>query len=89
MAAGDDAFADTRQASPGELADAGRALADGLIVADRYTILRFLARGGMGEVYEAHDRVLDIAVALKTIRADAQNPQTIERLRREVRSPAR
>jgi len=35
-------------------------------VADRYVVERFLARGGMGEVYLVHDQTLDDRVALKT-----------------------
>lgn len=33
----------------------------------RFEILRFVARGAMGEVYEARDRELDVCVALKTV----------------------
>jgi serine/threonine protein kinase len=36
-------------------------------VLDRYAIRRFIARGGMGEVYEALDVLLDERVALKTL----------------------
>lgn len=35
-----------------------------------YTIIRFVARGGMGEVYEAHDNKLDRKVALKVVYQD-------------------
>ena len=45
-------------------------------LADRYRIVRFIARGGMGEVYEAEDEMLGTRVAVKTIAATiADNPQ--------------
>jgi eukaryotic-like serine/threonine-protein kinase len=57
----------------------------GETVAERFTILRFLARGGMGEVYEAQDLVLRTNVALKTILPHfAEDPTALERFRREV-----
>ena len=37
-------------------------------VGGRFLIRRMVGRGGMGEVYEAHDEVLNETVALKTIR---------------------
>src|ERR1700745_2663898 len=46
------------------------AVAPGASLADRYQIVRFIAAGGMGEVYEAEDRMLGTRVALKTIRPD-------------------
>jgi serine/threonine protein kinase len=42
-------------------------LTPGEHVLDRYAIRRFIARGGMGEVYEAIDLLLDERVALKTL----------------------
>jgi len=51
----------------------------------RYRITRFIARGGMGEVYEAEDEVLGTQIALKTIGAAiADNPQSARRLKQEV-----
>jgi len=63
----------------------GTVLKPGDIVADRFRILRFIARGGMSEVYEAHDLRLDAPVALKTLRPEvASDPEALERLQREI-----
>src|SRR5450631_4483410 len=43
-------------------------LAPGYSIAGRFNILRFIAQGGMGTVYEANDRMLRSRVALKVIR---------------------
>ena len=57
----------------------------GDLVAGRFRIVRFIARGGMGEVYEAEDIELVEHVALKTLRPGiAQNERTIRRFIREV-----
>jgi serine/threonine protein kinase/tetratricopeptide (TPR) repeat protein len=57
----------------------------GQIVAGRYRVLRFVARGGMGEVYEVEDTVLRERVALKIIRPEiAEDPSSLERFRREI-----
>src|ERR1041385_8465554 len=58
--------------------------APGTGLAGRYEVSRFIAAGGMGEVYEARDRELDVTVALKTIRRDRGNPQFEELFRREI-----
>jgi eukaryotic-like serine/threonine-protein kinase len=57
----------------------------GDLVADRFRIIRFIARGGMGEVYEAQDVELNEHVALKTMRPGiAQDERTVRRFIREV-----
>ena len=60
-------------------------LAPGDQLGERYTIQRLIARGGMGEVYEAFDRELQERVALKTIRSElAASVALAERFRREI-----
>jgi serine/threonine protein kinase/tetratricopeptide (TPR) repeat protein len=55
------------------------------VAAGRFRILRFLARGGMGEVYEAEDLELRERVALKTVRLEmARDERAVERFRREI-----
>jgi serine/threonine protein kinase/dienelactone hydrolase len=62
-----------------------RSFEDGQLVGDRYRILRFIARGGMGEVYEAEDGELRERVALKVVCAEmADSRASAERFRREV-----
>src|SRR5262249_44325437 len=57
----------------------------GRTLAGRFRLLRFLGRGGMGEVYEARDLVLQATVAVKTLPAELAGDATaLDRLRREV-----
>jgi tRNA A-37 threonylcarbamoyl transferase component Bud32 len=57
----------------------------GTLVADRYVISRFIARGAMGEVYEAYDRELAERVALKTVASTvSDNARAVRRLRAEA-----
>jgi tetratricopeptide (TPR) repeat protein/tRNA A-37 threonylcarbamoyl transferase component Bud32 len=59
--------------------------AAGEVIGERYRIVRFIARGGAGEVYEAEDRELDSRVALKAIRRDHASDASLARFRREIR----
>jgi CheY-like chemotaxis protein len=56
----------------------------GELVADTYEILRVIGVGGMGKVYEAHDRALNRHVALKV----AQSPNPEHTLRKEAQALA-
>jgi len=57
----------------------------GELLAGRFRIVRFVARGGMGEVYEAEDTELSERVALKTIRFEiAAEDRSAERFKREI-----
>ncbi len=58
------------------------------LIAGRFRIIRFIARGGMGEVYEAEDLELREHVALKTVRPEiAADERAMERFRREYSLP--
>src|ERR1017187_10102792 len=55
------------------------------VIAGRFRIIRYIAEGGMGTVYEAEDLTLHDRVALKTIRPDvASHPRAVERFKREI-----
>ncbi|HEY6724491.1 MAG TPA: serine/threonine-protein kinase, partial [Polyangiaceae bacterium] len=63
----------------------GSALRPGMVLGNRYRIQRFVARGGMGEVYEAYDRTLRERVALKTVMPTvSDSPRAVRRLMAEV-----
>lgn len=61
------------------------------VIADKYQLVRRLGMGGMGVVWVAHNRVLDVHVAIKVIDLEqAQNPERIgARLLQEARAAAR
>jgi serine/threonine protein kinase/tetratricopeptide (TPR) repeat protein len=57
----------------------------GRVLADRFKLTRFLARGGMGEVYEAQDLELQEHVALKLVRPELlSDSHAMQRFKREV-----
>ncbi len=59
----------------------------GQLFASRYEIQGVLGRGGMGVVYRAHDRDLEDAVAIKTLRGEAlsADPSLLDRFKQEIR----
>ena len=59
--------------------------APGELISDRFRIVRLIARGGMGEVYEAHDQILDEVVALKVVGGSGwRDDGVLQAFRREV-----
>lgn len=59
----------------------------GMLLAGRYRIIAPLGKGGMGEVYRAHDLVLGQEVALKFLpETAAKNEEILGRFRNEVRT---
>lgn len=56
----------------------------------RYGLIELLGRGGMGEVWRAHDTVIDRTVAIKMLLPHFADDRTFEqRFRREARAAAR
>jgi len=75
---------------PRDAASSGTTFATGSVVNSRYRIERFVGRGGMGEVYEAFDQLMDRRVALKTVLCTvADRPRASRRFKEEVRNAQR
>jgi serine/threonine protein kinase len=73
-----------------DAADPGTTFLPGNVVNGRYMILRFVGRGGMGEVYEAFDQLMDRRIALKTVLCTvADRPRAARRFKEEVRNAQR
>jgi serine/threonine protein kinase len=78
------AHGETRPALEDDTVHPG-AFRSGMMAADRFRVVRFIKRGGMGEVYEAFDSVLETRVALKTIISTAcDSPRAVRKLKAEV-----
>ncbi len=59
--------------------------APGKVIANRYVIKEKAGSGGMGEVYRALDKELNIEVALKILKSKyLHNPEMVQRFKREV-----
>ena len=59
------------------------------VINDRYEIIRRIGRGGMADVFLAHDLLLDRSVAVKVLFPEhAIDPNFVERFRREAQSVA-
>ncbi len=59
-------------------------LSHGTVVNDRYELRESLGKGGMGEVFAAHDKLAGQLVALKVVREDSRMPGDDEALRQEL-----
>lgn len=64
-------------------------LNSGAVIKDRYRLQRFIASGGMGEVWEALDTVLDRRVAIKVLKSElSSDTEFLSRFRIEARTTA-
>ncbi|GAA1483153.1 hypothetical protein GCM10009624_35930 [Gordonia sinesedis] len=65
-------------------------LQSGTIIADRYRLMRLIATGGMGQVWEALDTRLNRRVAVKVLKAEySDDPEFTARFRTEAQTTAR
>src|SRR5438874_1807416 len=60
------------------------------VLAGRYRLMQEIARGGMAAIWRAQDTLLDRLVAVKLLHPQfAEDPEFLERFRREARAAAR
>jgi serine/threonine protein kinase len=74
---------------PASTLDHLRAVAAHPEVPERYDLEELIGHGGMGEVWRAHDRLLERKVAVKVLSAALPDPEFSARLEREARILAR
>ncbi len=79
-------FAEGADPSP---VSSGSRYGTGDVVAGKYRLGERLGEGGMGDVWLAHNEMLDIDVALKLIRGELATAEMAERLLHEARAAAR
>jgi eukaryotic-like serine/threonine-protein kinase len=64
----------------------GFAVGPGSVLANRYEIVDYIGKGGMGVVYRAHDRTLDETVAIKILRPQLlDDPSMTQRFLAEIK----
>ncbi len=74
------------QASPRPMVQPDLQLRRGQVLANRYTVLNLVGRGGMGCIYKVHDNILGEDVALKTLLPQfVQDKLVVERFFNEAR----
>lgn len=66
-----------------------RCYAAGDVIAEKYRLVRVLGAGGMGQVWEAWNMLLDAPVAIKLIPSSVDGAAAAARLVREARAAAR
>lgn len=56
-----------------------------MIISKRYSIIKIIGRGGMGSVYKAFDKELNVDVAMKFLKPDlGKDPIILERFKQEI-----
>ncbi len=77
--------ADTRDQPATQVRPVRPIFSPGDVIGERYRVIRFIARGGMGEVYEVEDWELGARIALKTVAPTrASSSRQVTRFRQEI-----
>ncbi len=65
--------------------NAGKSDLAGMVLADRYRVIRLMGEGGMGQVYEAQHVNINKRFAIKLLRPEiVSNPEAVARFRQEA-----